>query len=244
MHYYPQLPSTNAQAWDSDPETLPHGTVILTDHQTAGRGRRDNTWIATPGKSLTFSIILKPEAPVIQLPLFSLVASVSIAQALVEMGLMPQLKWPNDILLQMQKAGGILCESKTANRRISTLVMGLGLNVNETQEDFPPEIRGATTSLYLNTGQTFQRERVLSLILEILENNLKAGGGSHALDILNSWWQFCAHRNREVTFQERGLEVRGIFRGLTDRGEAILECHGVRETHLPDFVEVGSDKHD
>jgi len=137
-----------------------------------------------------------------------------------------------------------LCESKTTNRRISTLVLGLGLNVNEERGDFPPEIQATTTSLYLNAGHTFQREKILSLILGILEDNLKEIEVSRSPNILGTWWYFCAHRNREVTFQEKGQIVTGIFRGLTGQGEAILERGGIREVHLPDVLEAGSNSGD
>jgi BirA family biotin operon repressor/biotin-[acetyl-CoA-carboxylase] ligase len=240
VHYYPQLPSTNTQAWQSDPETLAHGAVILTDHQTAGRGRWDNTWIATAGKSLTCSIVLKPNVPANQLPLYSILAGASLAHVLSKMDLIPQLKWPNDVLLKKKKVAGILCESKISSDRVSMLVVGLGLNVNEAREDFPPDLRETITSLYLHTGHAHEREKILALILKIFENNLREVGVSPTPNFLKTWWRFCAHRHRQVTFQEKGQIVKGIFRGLTDRGEAILERDGAREIHLPDFVEINT----
>jgi len=240
VHYYPQLPSTSTQAWQSKPETLAHGTVILTDHQTAGRGRRENTWMATAGKSLTCSIILKPNVSAAKLPLYSILTGASIAQVLAEMSLSPQLKWPNDVLLNKKKVAGILCESKTSNDRVSALVVGLGLNVNETWEDFSPELQETTTSLYLHTGHTHQREKILAQILESFEGNLQDVETSHAPKVLRTWWRFCAHKYEEVTFRERGRIVKGIFQGLTSRGEAILERDGTREIHLPDFVEINT----
>lgn len=149
--WYSELDSTNAFALNQP--DLPEGTVIASDFQSAGRGRLGRTWQSPRGLNLYFSLVLYPRLARHQWGGFSLAAGVAMAAGLAKLGLQPQLKWPNDLLICRRKLGGILLEAKD-NR----LVVGIGVNVN--QDSFPPEL--AATSLKLETGLTWQREAVLT----------------------------------------------------------------------------------
>jgi len=122
---------------------VPVGTVVFTESQTAGRGRRDNRWIAPHGKDLMFSLLLQPAASLAQWPRITTLAALAICKAIeAELPLQPRIKWPNDIYLSDLKVSGLLAET-TTNSRGTFLILGIGLNVNTL--DFPQDI--AATSL-------------------------------------------------------------------------------------------------
>lgn len=122
--------------------TLPVGAVVLAESQTAGRGRRENRWIAPRGKDLMFSLLLKPEAPLEKWPRITTLAALGICKAIeAELPLQPRIKWPNDIYLSDRKVSGLLAETVTT-REGMRIVLGIGLNVNAL--DFPPELNATS----------------------------------------------------------------------------------------------------
>ncbi|HJR89594.1 MAG TPA: biotin--[acetyl-CoA-carboxylase] ligase [Aeromicrobium sp.] len=156
--------STNADLAEAARDGAPEGTVIVAGHQTAGRGRLDRTWDAPPGSGLTMSALVRPVdlAPE-RWPWIPLAAGVAVADALSGLGLMPQLKWPNDVLLDGAKVAGLLVE------RVETsigpaAVVGLGLNVAMTAEQLPVQ---DATSLALH-GVEADRDEVLERVLASL----------------------------------------------------------------------------
>jgi BirA family biotin operon repressor/biotin-[acetyl-CoA-carboxylase] ligase len=154
--------------------SLPEGALVVADHQTAGRGRLGRSWEAPPGKALLFSILLRPPSER-NVPELSLVAGVAVADALERMlGLSVQLKWPNDVMLRRRKVAGCLAEV-----RDGVVVLGIGLNVNQTREELP-EHAGSLLTL---TGRETDREALLSTVLDDLETRYSdwAEGGLDAV---------------------------------------------------------------
>ena len=122
--------------------TLPVGAVVFAESQTAGRGRRENRWIAPRGKDLMFSLLLKPDAPLEKWPRITTLAALAICKAIEdELPLQPRIKWPNDIYLQDRKVSGLLAET-VSTREGMRIVLGIGLNVNAL--DFPPELNATS----------------------------------------------------------------------------------------------------
>jgi BirA family biotin operon repressor/biotin-[acetyl-CoA-carboxylase] ligase len=145
--------------------SLPEGALVVADHQTAGRGRLGRTWDAPPGKALLFSLLLKPP-PERRAPELSLVAGVAVADALERMlGLSVQIKWPNDVMLRRMKVAGCLAEA-----RDGAVVLGIGVNVDQTQEELPPNA-GSIRTL---TGRGWDREELLAGVLDALGNRYAA----------------------------------------------------------------------
>ena len=139
--------------------SLPEGALVVADHQTAGRGRLGRSWTAPPGTALLFSVLLKPP-PERLAPQLSLVAGVAVADALERATeLSVQLKWPNDVMLRRRKVAGCLAEA-----RDGAVVLGIGVNVNQTADQLP---EGAG-SLFTLTGREHDREALLALILDDL----------------------------------------------------------------------------
>ena len=157
--------STQALLGPNDPE----GAIATTDHQTAGRGRLGRSWVEAPGTSVIVSVLLRPppERPASQM---SLVAAVAVAHAVEDAtGLSAQIKWPNDVLLARRKVAGILAEMKD-----EVVILGIGLNVNQTREQLPLEAKVAPGSLRTVDGRVRDREEVLTGLLERLDAAYRA----------------------------------------------------------------------
>src|SRR3989304_1588939 len=132
-----------------------------------GRGRFARRWEPPPGVNLYLSLLLRPPVDPAQAPQLTLVASVALAKAVEEVAKIPaRLKWPNDLYLAGKKAAGILAEMSTDADRLRHVVIGVGLNVNAEESDFPPGLRGSATSLRLASGRTIPRAEVLARFLD------------------------------------------------------------------------------
>lgn len=158
VHLYSTIDSTNERARELAEEGAPAGTIVLADEQTAGRGRRERSWFSVKGAGLYLSLLLRPDG----LPnpaLVSLLAGLGMARAvdrlLGDRG--AAVKWPNDLILEDRKAGGVLVETAWAGARPDYVVFGIGINVHHEPEDFPPELREVATSLDLAAGRKVSR---------------------------------------------------------------------------------------
>lgn len=170
LKYFPATPSTNSIAMEMLSQQAAEGTIVVTDHQTRGRGQKGTTWVTSPGENLTFSLLLRPRY--IEQRLFALTQTVAIALREAIQPYCPkalvQIKWPNDILIDRKKVAGVLIESQWEGTSIKGTVVGIGLNVN--QVDFPTEILHKTTSLALVTGTACDRGAIVWDILLRLQH--------------------------------------------------------------------------
>lgn len=171
--------STQAIAFQLANDGAPDGTVVVADHQSAGRGRRGHAWIDAPGTSLLASILVRPRVAPSLWPAFSLTTAVAVAEALSRVtGLEARLKWPNDVLVGDRKIAGILLESRSGATSSggrppadqagsgdpATIIIGVGINL--AQREFPPELAGRATSVALETGLAPPRDAVLAALVE------------------------------------------------------------------------------
>lgn len=158
-----EVASTQAVAFALAGEGAPDRTVVVADHQTAGRGRFGRRWLDEPGASLLVSILLRPRLEPSRLPLLSYAAAVAVAEALeAAAGLAGRLKWPNDVLVDGRKIAGILLESRIG--QAPAVVVGIGVNV--AQRAFPPDLAPRVTSVALAGGRSTDREALLAALLE------------------------------------------------------------------------------
>ena len=172
--YLEQCESTQREL----PADAPEGAVVAADEQTAGRGRMGRPWLAAPGTSLLFSVNLRPPVETQRLPALTIVAGVAAADGVREAtGLMPEIKLPNDLLVNGKKLAGILAEA-----RDDRVVLGMGINVNVPREDLPAEGDRQSTSLLVELGEPVDRARLLAAILIELERQydewVSAGGAA------------------------------------------------------------------
>lgn len=153
-------PSTQEVAFNLAAQGAVDRTVVVADHQTAGRGRRGRPWLDEPGAGLLASILLRPSLPVARWPLYGFVTAVAVAEALrAAAGLDARLKWPNDVLVHGRKIAGVLLET----RGEPVLVIGVGVNVS--QQEFPPDLAGLATSVALAGGRPVDRDALLDAVL-------------------------------------------------------------------------------
>ncbi len=142
----------------------------MTDNQTNGRGQGSNQWHSVSGMGLYFSLILRPDLNITAIPPLTLSVGLAAAQTLTQTsGIHTQVKWPNDLILNDKKTGGILLEIVSKQAQINHLVIGIGININQSAGQFPPQLRQTATSLHTETGKTFERVNLLSQLLVNLE---------------------------------------------------------------------------
>jgi BirA family transcriptional regulator, biotin operon repressor / biotin---[acetyl-CoA-carboxylase] ligase len=159
--YAEVTPSTQRLLGDAHDE----GAVAVTEEQTEGRGRLGRSWHSPPGVSLLVSILLKPPVETPRLPELSLVAGQACASAIAAVaGTTPEIKPPNDVLISGRKVAGILAEAREGR-----VVLGIGVNVNVSEDDLPTEVDLPATSLLVETGHEIDRAELLVELLDQLE---------------------------------------------------------------------------
>lgn len=163
--------STNTDAMRWAAEGAPEGALVVADFQTAGRGRLDRSWFGRPGASIHMSIVLKPRIGLDEIGLLNLAAAVAVVRALSAQGVDSRIKWPNDVLLGKLKVCGILSEVEIEGDKPSTVVLGVGINVNLPREVFPSEISKTATSLLASTGRSFDRLEIIAGFLQHFVRN-------------------------------------------------------------------------
>lgn len=219
IEYYQRLESTNIESWELIEEgNASHGMIVITDDQYKGKGRNNNSWFMSPSKGLAMSIILTEPLSIDEAELIPIAAGVAAAKTLENRGAVPHLKWPNDILIGDKKCGGILCESKVAHNMVKNMVVGIGLNINENENDFPSDIVESATSLSMETGYSTQRELVCAIITTFFEQQINDLGSSIGL-----WEHYCSHLNDKVAFSYNKSNHNGIFKGINDKGHALID---------------------
>jgi BirA family biotin operon repressor/biotin-[acetyl-CoA-carboxylase] ligase len=169
--FVPECPSTQRLLGDHDAE----GTVVATDHQTAGRGRLGRTWEDVRGRSLLFSLLLQPSVPMALWPELSVVAGESVARALRDIGVDASLRHPNDVVVAGRKLVGVLPEASSGR-----VVLGVGVNVNQGAGELPVDTVKPPTSVRLELGHEVERAPLLALLLAELENGYAAWLSEHA----------------------------------------------------------------
>ena len=168
------LPSTNREAVQLAQAEVEHGTVVVADSQTAGRGRLSRTWFSPPGANLYCSIVLRtarpPERLTEWLSWLPLISALAAAEAIEQVSsIHVSVKWPNDLLISERKVGGILCESGTGTRSDHFQIIGIGINVNVDHNDWPADLRDSATSIWQERKIVVDRNRLLAQLLLELE---------------------------------------------------------------------------
>ena len=167
INLYETLESTMDEAKRLAEDGAPEGIVVAVEEQTAGRGRFERSWMSEPGKDLLFSAILRPEAA--QAPYINMAAALTVCRTVGEAaGLDAYIKWPNDVKLAGRKVSGILVESTVSRADVEYTVLGVGLNVNSNPAAVP-EIAATATSMYRESGRTFNRSDILIKVLGELD---------------------------------------------------------------------------
>ena len=219
-----EVPSTNTAAAAWAQENAPHGAVVVAECQTAGRGRLGRHWHSPSGNNLYCSIILRAMPAREQQPLWwswiPLLAALALHRAVqVAAGLKPSVKWPNDILVGNRKLGGILCESSGVGTAHAVVVVGVGLNVNIREDEFPDELRPIATSLMIEARQPFDRAGLLATLLLELETRCESFLAGRHGDILKEYMLRCSTIGRRVRIElAHGEQMDGTAESIQPDG--------------------------
>jgi len=239
IHHYYRAGSTNTLAMEAAGAGAPEGSVFLAEQQTGGRGRGSNQWHSAESAGIYCSVLLRPALPPSDVLVLSLAAGLAVRAAVQEIDsrVIPDLKWPNDLLIDGKKFCGILTEMNAEATRVRHIVVGIGINVNHGQ--FPDELQQTATSLSIEAGQKWSRVDLCAALLKSLDReyqSLVANPEAHS-DILRRFEeQSSMVRGKPVRVEENGgfegttegLDPRGFLRVRTDDGLRIVYSGTVR----------------
>jgi BirA family biotin operon repressor/biotin-[acetyl-CoA-carboxylase] ligase len=212
IYHFFRTDSTNAVAMRLGEQGEPHGALVLAEEQTAGRGRIGHKWHSEKTNGIYMTVLLRPAVSPQQAPLITLLAGLAVRDAVVEQtDLVPDLRWPNDLLLGKKKFCGILTEMNAEPDQIHFVVVGIGINVNHAR--LPEDLAPIATSLRIETGRTHSRLELVARLLRHLD--------SYYNRFLNDGAESIVARFSEVSSYARGKRVRistptETFTGVTD----------------------------
>ena len=204
IRFFESTDSTNRVALELARDGAPHGTTVVAERQTAGRGRLGRSFFSPPHRNLYTSIVLRPESTTTEAATWVLAAAVSVADAVAETvgdSAAVEIKWPNDVLLGGLKTSGILMELGAEATRVSHLVLGIGVNLNTRREEFPPEFRATATSVASHLDRRVDRVAFVRRLYVGLEQTLDACA-AHGFDAVRPRF--------EARFRMRGRRIRVI----------------------------------
>ncbi len=226
IRYCDQTDSTNLRAKAMAAAGAPEGTLIIAEEQTAGRGRRGRNWFSPPGAGIYMSLIIRPAILPQEAPRFALLAVVAVAAAVREVTLLdPRIKWPNDILINGRKLGGILTEVSMEMDKVEYLVVGLGLNVNLAREAFPPDLRETGTSIRAELGRSLPRLPLVRSILERFEGTYEEYQRHGFSPIRKRWQAFTDMIGRTVAVDTLGRRLTGEVMDFDEEGYLVVREH-------------------
>jgi BirA family transcriptional regulator, biotin operon repressor / biotin---[acetyl-CoA-carboxylase] ligase len=217
IHYF-RAESTNTAALELNPQEGPHGTVVIAEEQTAGRGRMGRTWYSEKRSGIYVSILLRPPLSPAAAPILTLLAGVAAYEGVQSVtGLPVDIRWPNDLLINGKKVCGILTEMQAELDRLHKVVLGIGLNVNH--REMPAELRAIATSLEIEGGQSYSRLQILAALLRELESYyhrlLKDGNSA----ILERWAAASSYaQGKRVRIKTKAGEFPATTAGLDSTG--------------------------
>ena len=244
LEHHETLSSTNDRAWEiiAKEGKMADRGVVVADFQEKGRGRAGRKWFAEKSGSLLVSVICMPPGSG-EIQLLPLATGLGAIKAIFSCaGTEARLKWPNDIVVEGKKMGGILVETRSSGGEVTGAVIGIGLNLRGNAADFPEEIRASATTLEMSSGKACERDQVLAALFEQLNYYLDlcfSSPGELAGELSGLW----AHRpgdTMKVSF--RGQTIEGVFGGVNASGELVLATSS-GETRLiqGEILENGDD---
>jgi BirA family biotin operon repressor/biotin-[acetyl-CoA-carboxylase] ligase len=217
IRWHDSIPSTMDEAAALASEGAAHGVVVAAREQTAGRGRRGASWVSPPGAGLYFSFIARPREQR-TIPLITIAAGVGVRDGIAQStGLVPVLKWPNDVLVGRRKLAGILAEGHSLGSPDQAVVIGVGVNVRRAS--YPPDVAARATSIEDELGRACDPDLLLTAILASLDRRLAALSQDPG-DILRTW--------REASPSAQGTRVEwdgrdGVTAGVDDTGALLVK---------------------
>jgi BirA family biotin operon repressor/biotin-[acetyl-CoA-carboxylase] ligase len=247
LMYFSTVASTNDVAATLAARGRAHGTVVVAEHQTAGRGRRGRTWFSPPGSGLYVSVVWDPRRgdgmgrgaadAERATALLTLAAGLALAEAVEAItGLGPDIKWPNDLVLHGRKIAGILAEGVSGGAGISSVVLGYGINVGRMS--YPPELAAKASSLETELGRAVDRAALCAETVASLARRSRDLASGRFDAILDAWsTRSPASRGSRVSWQTPDGPLSGTTQGIDDRGALLVGVDGgVERIHAGEVV--------
>lgn len=230
IEWHDRLGSTNAALRERflGTENICSGLVIAAREQTSGRGRQDRKWLSASHSNLCFSLYVETVAELIQVPSLTMSMALAVTELLQAKGIHAAPKWPNDVLVDAKKICGILSECVEYGNR-KGIIVGIGLNVNMTDEE-ASKIDRPATSLLIESGKAFELEKLLQDLLPHLEfwiSRWEAGGFSAIREI---WTEKAGPPGKPLSVHDGEVRKSGRLAGFGDHGELLLETDAGLET--------------
>ncbi len=218
IYHFFKVDSTNNVALRLGHQGEPHGAIVLAEEQTAGRGRVGRAWHSEKTSGIYLTILLRPPIAPAEAPLITLLAGLAAYDAVLEQsGLRPDLRWPNDLLVQGKKFCGILTEMHAEPDHVNFVIVGIGLNVNHTR--MPVELEPIATSLRMETGRTHSRLELLVKLLRSLDHYYNQFVAEGAARILARFAEVSSYaRGKRVRISTATETYTGITAGLEPNG--------------------------
>ncbi|SHJ96541.1 BirA family transcriptional regulator, biotin operon repressor / biotin-[acetyl-CoA-carboxylase] ligase [Malonomonas rubra DSM 5091] len=221
----PELDSTNARARQLAEEDAAEGTVVIADRQSAGRGRLGRCWESPSAVNLYCSILLRPQIPVQQAPQLTFLSAVAVAETLQQLyRIDAKVKWPNDVLVDGKKIAGLLNEMNAETEQIHFVILGIGVNLNMSTEQFPEELNYPATSVLIETGQQVDRPAFVRALLQLLDDYYGEFLQQGFVSIRRRWETLCDMMSQRVSVDNSmfgtvvGLDSDGALRLQLDDG--------------------------
>ena len=215
----------------------PEGTVVITEHQTAGRGRFGRQWEAEANQNLMFSLVLRPKAAPESFNLLPLYVAVAVSEAIERAtGLKVECKWPNDILYRGKKLAGILIEGSVKHNTVEHVVIGIGINVNQMK--FEGDLLAKASSLRIECQKEIDRAMLFREVLDSLEREYAAISRAGFQSIVPQWLSRSTMINRTISVSQQGNVISGVVKGLSLEGGLILQTNGSEQTLIAGDVTV------
>lgn len=215
MEYFPTLESTNRTAKALAYHGAADGTIVVAEEQTGGKGRLDRAFYSPRCKGIWFSVILRPKFLPHDAPKCTLMAAVAVAEAMKRFNLKAGIKWPNDIMFDGRKLVGILTEITGEMGKITYIVIGIGINVNMSRDDFPEELRDVAASLSEMSGEELSRVEIFRAVLEEFDKLYREVSESGFDAVIERW------RKYNVTLGKKVNVISAGDGGETFTGKAI-----------------------
>ena len=222
VYFAEEVDSTNTWGKRLAEEGAPHGTLIVADEQTQGRGRRGRSWKSPKGTNISMTLILRPDLEPSRASMLTIVMGLSVAQGLKELLELPiEIKWPNDAVLNGHKLCGILTEMSAQIDYINYVVVGTGINVN--LPEIPEDLKEIATSLLIETGHTVNRAEVIGAVMRAFARNYESFIETRDLSGLrDAYNEILANRDRQVRVLDPKDPYEGVALGINPRGELLV----------------------
>ncbi len=219
---FEQTSSTNDVVAHMAASQRGEGLVVFAESQTKGRGRHGRAWASPRGKGLWFSVLLRPKIAPAAAPRITVAASVAVARVMRKAsGLDARIKWPNDVTVNGKKVAGILTELSAEGDRITSAILGIGIDVNCQAEDFPPDVSALATSLAAETGHAFERAALAADVLRALDECYAIAQADFD-SIIAEWAQLCTTLGKQLVVTRGEQRLEGHAQALDGDGALLL----------------------